>query len=527
MASSPILLRGRFAARYVSRGCSVRYGLPIVQRRKASQLSPSDVDEEWKALAQEIKAGRRKSVLRVLEERGYVNQIAGTRDDLETLLTEKRVGVYVGIDPTAQSLHVGHMVPFMALFWMYLHGYYAVSLMGGGTAAIGDPSHRLTARNEMARETREKNAIEMHQQLADLWVKVEALAAKHGFQQQGPIRRVVLNNRDWLGSVNIIDFLSEMGSRARLGAMLSRDTVKNRIEKGDGMAFSEFTYPILQAWDWWHLYQYGGVQLQIGGADQYGNIVSGIDLAGYCAREMIAEIGGDEAKATLMGFTVPLLTTSSGEKFGKSAGNAVWLNPALTSSFDLYGYFVSTPDADVERLLKLFTFLPLPTIQETIKAHNVDPGKRIAQHLLARQFVELAHGAHAAEAAEAEHRALFAKRHTLNVSDLIENTAEPGSKRSTPAIFLPRSAVFGQSFASVLHSAGAVKSLGAAKRLIKSGGAYVRSVPDDDTQGRAYLSIKKLPQDTVADEYVMPEKNVLVLRVGKRRVRVIQVTKEE
>lgn len=278
-----------------------------------------------------------------------------TRKTLNQVLTHKRIGAYCGVDPTAASLHVGHMLPFMVIFWMYLHGFPAYTVLGGGTAKIGDPTGRTTAREKQHSSIRKANMGQMHVQLKKLWVGVERMGRKHGYVREWAWRRALVNNSEWLHKIDIVEFLRVIGTGFRLGPMLSRDTVKLRQESGDGMSFAEFSYPVIQAWDFWHLFHRNGVQLQVGGQDQFGNIVAGIDAVNHI-RSTIADPAvvdkvvdrkkpsTDYLKAPY-GLTVPLLTTSSGAKFGKSAGNAIWLNPEMTSSFDLYavGAFCSDP----------------------------------------------------------------------------------------------------------------------------------------------------------------------------------------
>ncbi len=284
----------------------------------------------------------------MLEERGFVNQIVGTREQLKHLLDNRRTGVYAGIDPTAPSMHVGHMVPFMALSWMYVYGYPVYFLLGGATARIGDPEGRLQARSDMGRQTFKANLTNMHMQLKRFGASLERYAARRGYQKEWAWSRALINNSYWQEKTPMTQFLRMMASGVRLGPMLGRDSVKNRQEKGDGMSMAEFTYPLMQAWDWWELMQ-RGVQVQIGGADQFGNILQGADAVKYTAahdqpylerleqeEKVRANQGGVVVADDPMGWTVPLLTTSSGEKFGKSAGNAVWLDADMTSCFDLY-----------------------------------------------------------------------------------------------------------------------------------------------------------------------------------------------
>jgi tyrosyl-tRNA synthetase len=240
------------------------------------------------------------------------------------------------------------MVPLMALSWMYIYGYHVYFLLGGSTSRIGDPEGRLQARNSMGRQTHKANVTNMHMQLKRFGASIEKYAERRGYQKEWAWRRSLVNNRDWYVKTTLVDFLRTMGSLIRLGPLLGRDTVKNRQEKGDGMSFAEFTYPLMQAWDWWQLFQ-KGVQVQIGGADQFGNILQGAEAVKHVAKydteltqnleeeeKVRAKQGGVVISDDPMGWTVPLLTAANGEKFGKSAGNAVWLDKDMTSTFHLY-----------------------------------------------------------------------------------------------------------------------------------------------------------------------------------------------
>ncbi|RDI85040.1 hypothetical protein Vi05172_g5024 [Venturia inaequalis] len=465
-------------------------------------------------------------MLETLEERGFVNQIAGTRDELNNLMIRKRVGAYVGIDPTASSMHVGHLIPFMALFWMYLHGYPAVTLLGGATAGVGDPTGRSTARVQSTRHVRMVNTRYIEAQIQRLWKNVAILAEKHLTEIPSHTQRdgKVLNNDDWLSKISIMDVLGTIGSGLRLGPLLGRDTVKTRMESSDGMSFSEFCYPVLQAWDWWHMFRQNRVQLQIGGADQYGNILSGMDAIKYAGKTSSPSKGKELSPDSMpMGFTVPLLTTPSGEKFGKSAGNAVWLDEDQTSVFDLYGFFVSQPDADVERLLKFFTFLPLTTIAETMKEHIQSPEKRLAQHKLAREFVELVHGAEDAETAEKQHRFLFAQS-SLKKEDVF---------KSEPDAVLPSSMMIGSPFAIALKLAGLSKTNSQGARLIKSGGGYLllSSSSENAEEGISFVPIVSLDTHLVSAHHLMStaesEWPRIVMRSGKRKVCVVELVSDK
>lgn len=324
------------------------------------------------------------------------------------------------------------------------------------------------------------------------------------------------------------------------------------MDKGDGMSFAEFTYPLLQGWDWWQMYQDRAVQVQIGGSDQYGNIVAGIDAVKYIAQSQTAsgdrqawtdEKGVLKDERTPMGLTVPLLTTASGEKFGKSAGNAVWLDRALTSSFDLYGvcstftsqheallttlqFLLRSSDEDVERYLKLFTFVPLSEISTVMQEHKADPGKRKAQHLLAGEVLELVHGPEEASKTRAEHQAMRAP----TLTSLLKSTGEtePGDQ-SAQRIQLGRSQVHDVPFARILFNAGLVRSNSEGARTVAKGGAYV-AVPADSSKatngGGEGLDFVPITSNRPADAQSLVMDGLLVLRLGKWKVRVIEVVED-
>lgn len=301
------------------------------------------------------------------------------------------------------------------------------------------------------------------------------------------------------------------------------------MEKGDGMSFAEFSYPLLQGWDWWHMYSNHDVQLQVGGSDQYGNIIAGMDAIKHISQISPESLSGKnllDAHGKLkpevlpMGITVPLLTTASGEKFGKSAGNAIWLDANLTSPFDLYGFLLRSSDADVARYLSLFTFVPLPTIAETMTAHTADPGKRLAQHLLASEVLELVHGSEVAALTREQHQA-------MRNPSLAGGQSQLQGERT----ILPRSLVAGAPFTRILWHAGIAGTKSEAARLIKSGGVYVADRvgeygPGSGSQASEtkFASIKnQKPEDL--DSFTRD--GLIVLRTGKWKVRIVEVVDDE
>jgi len=316
------------------------------------------------------------------------------------------------------------------------------------------------------------------------------------------------------------------------------------MTEGDGVSFAEFSYPIMQGWDWWMLYSKQKVQMQIGGSDQYGNIITGIELV-KAARDnepdpqqrMSAESVFDDP----VGFTVPLLTDSSGVKFGKSAGNAVWLDNFMTTTFDLYGYFVRRPDADVENLLRLFTFMPLKEVQQVMAEQMEDPSKRVAQHRLAYEVVSLVHGEAAAKQAREEHQRMYSKGGvsiplvTREQGEEYAAPAGPTTPNNAPRIdmILPESLIMGKSISRILFAAGLSSSVKDGHRLASQQGAYVAGKPGRAaTQGLpmdpaqlTWNSIKLwFPQET--QKYLV-DGQLLILRKGKHNVRIIKMVSDE
>ncbi|KAL9133546.1 MAG: hypothetical protein Q9175_005272 [Cornicularia normoerica] len=534
---------------------------PVIQRRSITQNHIKKTLEgklEWARQATEIKAGRKESMLTMLEKRGYVNQIIGERGDLDRLLTAKRVGVYVGIDPTAPSMHVGHLVPLMVLYWMYIHGFHACSLvgnllsdvtriLGGATAQIGDPIGRTTTREAEHSSVRKINILKIHMQLKSIWEHVERRAKDYGYHWEWAWRREVTNNNAWLNKLPAIVLLKLLGSGVRLGTMLGRDTVKNRSKSKEGMSFSEFTYPLLQSWDWWHMYSTKDIQVQVGGSDQFGNILAGIDAINHIRynhydpliRQDKEELEEREALLTRpMGFTVPLLTTSSGVKFGKSEGNAIWLDREMTSGFDLYQFFLRTADSDVHRYLKLFTFEPLEVLETIMEDHNKDPSKRVAQHKLAQEVLNIVHGETLALQAEQEHSRIFKKFVAANPQTEDENKPTDHGNKVLPyassdeaptySVILPKSLIYNQPMYRVLYHAGLVASRSDGQRMVNKKGAYLGARPSGsgtmgeqvDFSPAANWAGKETQKYIIGDD-------TLIVRVGKSKVKVIKIISDE
>ncbi|KAI1459916.1 hypothetical protein F4805DRAFT_419130 [Annulohypoxylon moriforme] len=510
-----------------------RYISQKVLRRRA------EAEEKWAERAEQIKQGKIPHLWDSLKERGYIKDIAGTDEQISELMRLKRIGAYVGIDPTAPSLHIGHLLPLMPLFWMYIHGYGAVSVIGGATAKIGDPTGRLKNRDAMTQSDVARNITKAHYQLKRIWLNLDKQAARFGYEKENMIwSRALYNNSNWFNNLPFMEIISRLFRGVRLSNVLSRETVKNKMEKGDGMSLAELIYPFLQGWDFWMLFKRNGVRMQIGGSDQYGNIVSGVESVKLIRDTEPQESikFPDDPFHTPVGFTTPLLTDSAGNKFGKSAGNAVWLDPFMTSSFDLYGYWMRRPDDEVERLLKLFTFLPLEEISKIVEKHKEDPRQRHAQHTLAFEVVALVHSLEEAKNTQNRHKGLFSKG---------DNEVTVYPPKGTPAahdlaarfqtdIKLPESLIMGKSIARILHAAGLADSASDGNRLTKHQGAYVGGAPGKRTDplqkvmregDLTYTPIKSWFTEETRNFLI--DGKILILRRGKHFIRVIEMVSDE
>ncbi|KAJ5708313.1 Tyrosine--tRNA ligase [Penicillium malachiteum] len=515
-----------------------------------------DGKKEWAKHAEEIKAGKRKSFVAHLEERGLIHDVVGERDLLHKVFTEKRAGIYVGIDPTAPSMHVGHMLPFMVLAWGYVWGLPVTFLLGGATSRVGDPTGRLKGREQVHSSIRKANMASMHMQLKKLGSSIEQYGSRHGYERKMIWKRALVNNNTWWNSTPFIEVLRDLGAYMRLGPMLGRDTVKTRLNQGDGMSFAEFSYPLLQGWDWWHLFQ-KGTQVQVGGSDQYGNILFGMDAVKSISRNTANEQARNPLESELdrpIGFTTPLLTAPSGEKFGKSAGNAIWLDKDMTSTFELYQFFVRTPDDTIERYLKLFTFIPIPEIASIMEQQTADPSKRVAQHRLAYEFVELVHGKVEADAVSLQHRQLFRSRSSTGApSPMPRSSTPPASHAQSPTagfttpqsgnpyapqtnfanmpnanVKLPKSLVYNQPFNKILWSAGLVSSKGEGHRVITNNGAYVGSRPGDSgpmSDDLSFTPIRVWPAEKT-ESFILDQK-LLMLKLGKWKFKMVEIVSDE
>ena len=329
-------------------------------------------------------------ILEDLKWRGAINQETD-EEGLRELLNEKKISLYCGTDPTGDSLHIGHLIPFIMLKRFEMAGHHPYILVGGGTGSIGDPSGRKTERQLQTKEQVEHNVHALTEQVTRL------------FGGSGHVTFV--NNFDWLSQFNLLDFLRDYGKEFNVNTMIRKDVVASRLE--NGISFTEFTYQILQSIDFLTLYRDHDVQLQIGGSDQWGNITAGIDL--------IHKKEGQNAK--VFGLTIPLMLKADGTKFGKTAGGAVWLDPKKTSPYEFYQFWLNQDDRDVVKYLKYFTFLSHDEIDALAEKVKTQPEKREAQRALAREVTTFVHGEEAMHEAEKISEILFS-------GDIKELTAE-------------------------------------------------------------------------------------------------------
>jgi len=372
-----------------------------------------------------------RNVLDVLKERGFVEQVSD-EEGLHRAL-EKPITFYVGYDPSAASLHAGHLLTIMALMHFQQHGHRPIIIVGGGTGMVGDPTGRTEMRQLLTPEQIAANMEALKRQLSR-FISFEEGRAK------------MLNNGDWLLPLRYIDFLREIGVHFSVNRMLAAETYKTRLEQG--LSFLEFNYQLLQAYDFLHLFRTENCILQVGGNDQWGNILAGVDL--------IRRVTGQEAYALCF----PLLTTSSGVKMGKTASGAVWLDPELFSPYDFYQFWINTADDDVERFLKIFTFLPLEEIRELTSVKGAALNK--AKEVLAYEVTTIVHGQEEAEAARETSRQLF---------------GGGGLGEAVPTTTIAKAEIEqGLSVVDLFCRTGLTASRGAARRLIEQGGAYVNGM---------------------------------------------------
>ncbi len=389
--------------------------------------------------------GNSRNPYDVLKERGFIYQVTD-EDAVKKLFDTKRVTAYIGFDPTADSLHAGSLVPIMALAHVQRAGHRPIALVGGGTGLVGDPSGKTETRKLLSIEVIRANAEALKKQLSRYI----------SFEDGGAL---LLNNADWLVELKYIDFLRDIGKYFSVNKMLTAESIKQRLEKG--LTFIEFNYMVLQAYDFYILNRDYDCDVQMGGQDQWGNIVAGIDL--------IRRISGKES----YGITFPLITDSSGQKFGKSVKGAVWLDAKKTSPYEYYQFFRNTMDADVERYLGYFTFLPIEEVRELGRLKP--PLLNRAKEILAFEATKITHGAEEAKKAYLASVEKFGEAdpdRKVQTSSEIMNIEHVEAEH--PSVTISKEDIAnGLPVVDAFVIAGLVKSKGEARRLIKQGGAYI------------------------------------------------------
>jgi tyrosyl-tRNA synthetase len=403
------------------------------------------------------------SVLHDFEQRGLVADVT-THDEFAVHLAEASRTVYVGFDPTADSLHVGSLVPLLALRRIQLAGHRPIVLVGGGTGLIGDPAGKTGER-----------ALSAEEQVAAYAERLKAQVRPFLDFDRGPHAALLVDNYEWLSQLAVIPFLRDIGKHFGVGAMIARESVRARL--GAGISYTEFTYQVLQAYDFLALHERYGCTVQMGGSDQWGNITAGTEL--------IRRVRG----AAAYGLTMPLVTKTDGTKFGKTESGNIWLDPARTPAYEMYQFWLNAADADVVPFLRYFTFLPVGEIEALARQTAEAPEKREAQRVLAAETTRLVHGEEALRQAERASQQAFGD--DLDVVLTGEGGAVPGSV--LPAAAVPRPVW------RVLKDAGIVPSTSEARRLIRQGGVEINR-----------RRIRDLEEALPAGRYM--------IKVGKRRV---------
>lgn len=415
-----------------------------------------------------------------LQWRGFVNQV--THEELPALLEKESLALYCGFDPTADSLHIGSLLPILGLAHFQRHGHAPIALVGGGTGLIGDPSGKTRERSMLDGEEVERNVAGIRKQL------------ERFLDFDGPNAAQLLNNADWLCEVRLLDFLRDIGKHFSINMMLNRDSVRMRLEDREhGISYTEFSYILLQSYDFLYLNEHYGCRLQVGGADQWGNIVSGMDLA----RRL--------RNASTYGLTFPLVTKTDGSKFGKSESGNIWLDAERTSPYRFYQFWMNQADADAGAYLRFFTFLSQSEIEALDQAVREKPEQRQAQKRLAEEVTRLVHGETALANAKMASKAMFGGE--LKVLD--QNTlADVFSE--VPSVELALSHIIGHTpLLDALVEAKVFASKGEARRLVRNGGLYLNNERVD-------------AEDLQLSETCLLAGNMTVVRTGKKNYHLLK-----
>ncbi|KAI4375745.1 hypothetical protein MLD38_013575 [Melastoma candidum] len=430
----------------------------------------------------------RRNVIDVLEERCLLESV--TSDELRAACASGRnFRVYCGFDPTAESLHLGNLLGIIVLSWFQRCGHKAVALIGGATARIGDPSGKSLERPELDSEALERNTLGITDVVSGI------LGRSRGCESLTDDSFVIMNNYDWWKDVRLLDFLKRVGRFARVGTMMGKESVRKRLESEQGMSYTEFTYQLLQGYDFLYLFEKEGINVQIGGSDQWGNITAGTELI----RKVLQAEG-------VYGLTFPLLLKNDGTKFGKSEEGAIWLAPSMLSPYKFYQYFFNVPDADVIKFLKVLTFLDLEEI-DSLETDMKRPGyvPNTAQRRLAEEVTRFVHGDEGLQEALRATEALRPGAETKLDWKAIEGIAE-----DLPSYSLPYDEVLNTSVVDLCVLSGLLESKSAARRLLKQGGLYLNNCRVDTES--------KIEADDIVDG------KVLLLSAGKKNKVVVRIS---
>ncbi|XP_050424168.1 tyrosine--tRNA ligase, mitochondrial [Adelges cooleyi] len=427
-----------------------------------------------------------------LHERGMLQSIfpENSSNEVIDILTRKNQCAYAGFDPTADSLHIGNLLVIMNLLHWQRANHQVIALIGGATAQIGDPSGKSKERDKQSSQALLKN-------IEGITKNLESVFNNHSkyfwHKKQSLPEPIIVNNMSWYKEIGVIDFMNNIGRKFRMGTMLSRESVKTRLAS-NGMSFTEFTYQAFQAYDWLYLFKKYNCHFQIGGNDQMGNIMSG--------QELISRVENGK----VYGITVPLITTDSGDKYGKSAQNAVWLNADKTSPFEFYQFLIRTSDADIEKLLKLFTFLTLSEIAELMKKHQTEPQKRIPHEKLARIVTTLVHGEAGLEEALMATSVLYDN----NVENLGKIKPDDISKIFSGAVVVELYLEPGITVLQLAMKAKCFLTEKDAYRIIPAGGFYIN-----------HQRITNINEAVTMSVHILPNQ-ISLIRVGKRNYWIIK-----
>jgi tyrosyl-tRNA synthetase len=422
------------------------------------------------------------NVIDILKERGFID--AMTSDEVRRL-TESPVKVYCGFDPTADSLHLGNLVSIMGLAWFQRFGHTPIAIIGGATGMIGDPSGKSSERNLLDEETLQLNLKGIRKNLETIL----------DFKSENS-KAVILNNFDWFKNFSYVGFLRDVGKLFRLGPMLAKESVKTRLNSEEGMSYTEFSYQLLQGFDFMHLFDHYGVTIQLGGSDQWGNITAGTEL--------IRKVHGKSA----YGITWPLITRSDGQKFGKSEKGAIWLSPEKLSSYEFYQYLIRVTDEDAIKMMRMLTFMDMSEIrhyESMMQASDYIP--RTAQKRLAEEVTRLVHGEEGLKMAIKVTEGVAPGSEATLDAEVLESLAS-----SMPSCELDEANVLNKKLIDLLVEVALQTSKGEARKLIRNGGVYINNVKVDD-------------ENCVVGDNHLISNRLILLAAGKKNKMLVRIRK--